>query len=278
MAAIVAESSGPRSAPVVIWTYAHAGAGQLTRLLAADTGLACTSGTGLLPLCHTAAATWQRVEQQDRAPSALALRSIRSMVSVMATVLLSSTGAARWCEAALASRAAAETFLRVFPEAKFLCLHRRLEGVLAESLQVYPWGLSGSPFWPYSDSYPGNNAAAVTAYWGDRTQELLDFEDAHPASCVRVRIEDLTAEPDDQARRIFARLGLRTPGGLDRGPLSKTGPQAAGGRPALPALQLPPLLYAKASKLHADLGYADFLPALTAARPELASGGRPATP
>jgi hypothetical protein len=33
-----------------------------TAALAADTGLACTTGTGIIPLCAIAAETWRRID------------------------------------------------------------------------------------------------------------------------------------------------------------------------------------------------------------------------
>lgn len=193
--------------PIVVLTYAHAGAEVLAGALSASQSLTCTSGTGLLPLCHAAAMAWQNAEGPGW-PSPLAIKSIRAMAATMVTVIQARAGATRWCETALAPPVAAGTFLRVFPETIFVCLHRSMAGVLADGTAAYPWGLGSSPFWPYSAGHPGNNVATIAAYWAACTEALLDFEDQHPRSCMRVRHEDLTAELDLQTRAIYTRLGL----------------------------------------------------------------------
>jgi hypothetical protein len=143
VAAEHASTSEDSRGPVVVLSYAGAGAELLTRILSVSRSLACTSGTGLLPLCHSAAMTWQRAERRENDLSPLAVKSVRSLASMIIAVIQAQTGASRWCETALAPSAAAGTFLRLFPSTAFLCLHRRLSSVLSESLLAYPWGLGG---------------------------------------------------------------------------------------------------------------------------------------
>lgn len=263
-AARAARSAGdssrePARGPVIVLSYPHAGTEVLTRMLSASPSLACTSSSGLLPLCHTAAATWQQVENRDTA-SALAIKSIRALATTMAAVIQSRSGAARWCETAFAP-AAASTFLQVFPEATFLIFYRRLQGVLGEGVRTYPWGLGASPFWPYSGPHPGNNAATIAAYWAARTEALLEFETAYPQACLRVRYEDLIGRHQRQADEIFSRVGLpaadlRSPGD-PREAQNQAEAEAEGANPgpAVPTAQLPPQLLARIRELHARLDY-----------------------
>ncbi len=256
---LLAEAGGParsRSGPVIVLTYAHAGADDLQRTLQASRSLACTAGTGVLPLCDSVATTWQKLENRGTAPSPLAVRSIRALVDTMTAVLRAGTGASRWCETAFATPAAAQTFLRAFPDATFLCLYRGLPGVLAEAAAAYPWGLGGSPFWAHSGGHPGNNAATIAAWWTACVGPLLDFEAGHQSSCLRVRYEDLAADPGRLAGEVFARLGLDSRDlaapGLHDSPGPDSGPDPA---PPLPAERIPPKLLADVRELHARLDY-----------------------
>lgn len=203
MSADLAASRGP----VIVLTYPHAGAEELQRALSASKSLACTSGTGLLPLCQAAMTAWQQAESRD-APSPLAVKSVRTLLSTITAVIQAREGGARLCETAIATPSAAAAFARVFPDATFVCLHRSLPGVLASGLSAYPFGLGNSPFWAYSGPHPGNSIATIAAYWAARTQALLDFEAHHGGSSCRLRYEDLTADPVAQASVIYARLGL----------------------------------------------------------------------
>jgi hypothetical protein len=243
---------------VVLLSYPHAGVEELRRVMSVSRSLACTSGTGLLPLCHAAVTTWQRAEDRD-APSHLAIKSVRTLLSTITAIMTSREGAARLCETALANPVAATAFARVFPDATFVCLHRSFPGVLASGLSAHPFGLGNSPFWPYSMPYPGNSVATIAAYWAARTQALLEFETDHAGCSYRVRHEDLTADPLAQAGAIYARLGLEAAElAVLRHPddHARSGETAAGpAEPAALEYPMPAELRATVNRLSEHLGY-----------------------
>ena len=105
-----ANSSTSRD-PIVVLSYAASGSELLTRIMSTSQSLACTSGTGLLPLCHAAATTWRRIEGHGAVMSMLAAKSIRSLAGMIITVAQAEAGTSRWCETALSSPAAAATFI-----------------------------------------------------------------------------------------------------------------------------------------------------------------------
>jgi hypothetical protein len=247
-----------RDGPVVVLTYAHAGAGPLREVLSASPSLACTLGTGVIPLCNTALETWRAVEGRDAMPSALAIKSVRTLAATMIAAILAGSGATRWCEICVAAPEAAATFLQVFPSTAFLCLHRGLDGVLAEGLKAYPWGLGASPFWAFAGPHPGDSVATITTFWAARTERLLDFETSNAERCIRVRYEDLATDTGRAAAAVYGFLGLdadgmsapRVPAGEDRGA-------------ALRAEQLsrvPDWAHAKVGDLHSRLGYPPLFP------------------
>jgi hypothetical protein len=249
--------------PIVVLAYPHAGAELLAELLSASQSLEPTSGTGLIPLCHAALSSWQQAEGRNRPPSALAIKSVRSLAAAMVGVIQARTGATRWCETVLAAPEVAGTFRQVFPGATFVCLHRSLRAVLAEGLRTNPLGLGGSPFWPYSGPHPGNNVATIAAYWADRTESLLEFESGHAGSCLRVRYEDLATDSDEQARELYARLGLdardlAVPRRLDDDKFLAEADTASLWPGEWPT-RIPPPLLPKLDDLHARLGYAPLL-------------------
>lgn len=251
-----------RDGPVVVLTYAHSGAELLGELLSASPSLACTSGTGVLPLCHAALATWRAVEGRDAGPSALAVRSVRALAAMMVTVIQVGSGASRWCETAVAAPEVAETFLQVFPSAAFVCLHRGLPGVIAEGLRAYPWGLGGSPFWPFAGPHPGNSVATIAAYWTACTEPLLDFEDRHPERSVRVRYEDLAGGTDQVAGAVYEFLGLDACVlSAPRAPRAAPAGKRADPEPAAQLSRLAGGLRAKIGELHGRLAYPALLEA-----------------
>jgi len=256
VAAKTAGEGHSRHRPVIVLTYAHSGSDLLMQILSASPVLACTS-TDLLSLCHTAAASWQRAENRSGL-SALAVKAIRQLVITMMTTVQASTGASRLCELAVTSPAEGATFSRIFPEAAFVCLHRSLRGVLSETIISHPWGLGGSPFWQYAGGHPGNNAATIAAYWAASAEQLIEFEEQHSASCMRVKYEDINGELGQQTADLFAFLELDSPDpALPHHPGVRSRISAdADIASTLPVRKIPSLLLAQVSALHTTLGYA----------------------
>jgi Sulfotransferase family len=265
-----APAAGPgravRQRPVVVLAYAYSGAARIQRLLARSTVLACTSGTGLLPLCAQAAAAWRRVDDRDGPLSPLAVSSIRALAASMITAILADAGRSRWCEISFSPPAAAEAFLQLYPGTKFICLHRSCPDVIRAGVEANPWGLAGTSLGPFTSAYPGSSAAAIAAYWAECAQALLRFEEAHPGVCRRVRYEELADYPDPQTREIFAFLELDAEipclvlDATISAPHEEAGP---GGEPGaalagvqVPSGHLPAPLRERVNDLQALLGYA----------------------
>ena len=177
----------------------------------------------------------------------------------MAVAIQARAGASRWCETAFAGPAAAETFLRVFR------LHIPVPapqpaGVLADSIRTLPWGLGRGPF--RATRLPSPATTWPPSPPTGRRTEPPDFEAPHPASCLRVRHEDLVADPQRQASEVFTFLGLGTPARTTPGhsPVV-TGPanaDAGAPGPPMPTTQIPPPLLARVSELHGRLNYGRF--------------------
>jgi hypothetical protein len=247
-------AAGALKAPVIVLTHAHSGAARLSLLLARHQDMACSSASGILPLCDQAALAWRNADGQSDEPlSALAAASIRSLATSIVTSILVREGRRRWCEVATAPPGIAETFLQLFPGARVLCLYRALPRFARAAVQASPWGLSGSVFAPFTSAHPGSTVAALTAYWTTHVGQLLAFERAHPNVCRRVRDEDVTfgLHPsllgflglDEAGPSPVARLEAATPAAMDEA-----------GSP-FPVGQLPAALLAQAELTTGELGY-----------------------
>jgi hypothetical protein len=254
-------SAGSSSAPVIVLAPAYTGASTLRTLLDGHSDLACTAGTGLLPLCEQAMATWRNADARAAGtPTPLAAASTRALAAGVITAILVREGKSRWCETAAANTEAAATFLRLYPQTRFLCLYRACAGVIRAALDASPWGLTDGAFAPFTLKYPANTAASLTAYWVTATASLLDFEREHPASCLRVRFEDLD-QGGQTPERITDFLGLARsaprplPGWAS---LDEESPPLVPGAeltPMFPAGLLPPALLAQANDLLGQLDY-----------------------
>jgi Sulfotransferase family len=249
------------SGPVILLSYPHSGAARVQAMLAAGTGLACTSRTGIVPLCAAAAETWRRVDDRDGlGMSELAITATRGMLAVQITMILTAAGKSRWCELATTDPIAARSFAQVFPDAAFVCVHRGCLEVIRDWIAASPWGLHSQGLAPYLLSYPGNSVAALAAHWADFTEALLAFEEANAQIARRIRYENATAEPGRVLTGLLAWLGVDD--GREVSPpeqLPSADPRGEG-LPALdaevPAGLIPLQLRQRIIGLHTKLGYA----------------------
>jgi len=251
-------TAAARNAPVVIMGYTGSGAERLRSALSWFPELACTQGTGILPLCHQAVTAWQVIEERDGAGvSPLAAASVRALCGGLMTAILAREGASRWCELSSAPTAAVQTFVSLYPGARFLIVHRRVDAVVRTVIGSGSWGLEGREFAPYVSAYPASPVAAVAGYWATHAAEQLEFERANPEACLRVRAGDLAGDAARVRPEIsdFLALGgesLPPPRALGDDWDGHAGPGAPVADPVLPLDRIPgPLL----NDLHRSLGY-----------------------
>jgi hypothetical protein len=258
---LVTAGAGAPNSPIIVLSYAYAGAERVQNALAVDSSLGCTSGTGVIPQCAAAAEAWRRIEgQQGTTMSRLAATAIRGLVTAQIATILARSGQPRWCELATASPGAAGAFLQVFPDAHFVCVHRSCLDVIRAGVQANPWGLQGQSFKPFLLAYPGNSAAALAAYWVSSTEQLLGFERANRRATDRVRYEDVTRQPGQALAAVRAALGLGDTSSDATLPAQPGWPAEPADAPAepdatVPAGMIPEPLRQRITELHAELGY-----------------------
>jgi hypothetical protein len=220
---------------------------------------------GLMSPCRIRS-IWRRVEgRPGMAMSHLAAAAICRLVTAQVTTVLASSGQTRWCELATAPADAAETFLQVFPHARFVCVHRSCLDVVRAGVRANPWGLQGQSLSPYLLTYPGNSVAALAAYWANSAEQLIAFEKANPEAAHRVRYEDVAVHPDRVLASVRAALGLGSAerdGAFPAQAEAQADPDTASTEPEakVPTEMIPEPLRQRISHLHAELGYAPLKP------------------
>ena len=198
--------------PVIVLTCGRSGSTLLRLILDAHPKLACPPETSLGDVCSRMGMLLMLLE--GPAPnggstvlSDAAADSIRSWVRASFGTYLTRRGKIRWCEKSLGSADSAGRLLDLFPKAKFICLYRHCMDVIDSMIEACPFGLSGYGLDPFVAVHPGNSVAAVADYWVCHTRTMTEFEAEYPASCLRVRYEDLVTAPEEEAKRIFDFLG-----------------------------------------------------------------------
>ena len=138
--------------PVFVLCMGRSGSTLLRFLLDSHPDLACPPETSLPSLCAQLATVWSLIEgaplsanRGDEPPviPAAAITGIRHTMDEMVGSYLQRRGRKRYCDKSLGTARFAELLLRVYPQAKFLCLYRHPMGVIASGIEACPWGLNG---------------------------------------------------------------------------------------------------------------------------------------
>lgn len=280
-AALAAYNGVVPGPPVFVLCNGRSGSTLLRFLLDAHPDLACPPETNLPAMVGQLATVWSLIEgaplsaeRGDEPPMIpdAAIAGIRRTMDEMTGSYLARRGKKLYCDKSLGTARFAELLLRVYPEAKFLCLYRHPMDVIASGIEACPWGLSGYGFDPYIASTPGNAVWALARFWLDSVSLMLASEEQFAASCHRVRYEDLVADPEKVASGIFEFLGVAPEPGISRRCLSpereRSGPadykiwytskitgESVGRGWSIPAAMIPPPVRKMMNELTERLGY-----------------------
>jgi hypothetical protein len=203
--------------PVFVLCGARSGSTLLRFMLDAHPALACPPETNIPSLCGQLATVWSLIEgaplssERGGEPPVVpdpAINGIRQTVDQIIGSYLARRGARRFCDKSLSTARFTDLLIRVYPEARFLCLHRHPMDMIASGIEACPWGLRNYGFDSYIAASPGNTVVALARYWNDNTSAILAAEETFSGACHRVRYEDLVTDPEGAMADVFAFLGL----------------------------------------------------------------------
>ena len=209
--------------PVFVLCMGRSGSTLLRFLLDAHPDLACPPETSLPALCAQLAVVWSLIEgaplsaNRGDAPPQVpdpAISGIRHTVDMMTGSYLARRGKRRFCDKSLGSASFAELLLRIYPEAKFICLYRHPMDMIRSGIEACPWGLNGYGFDQYIGASPGNSVMALARYWLENASPIAAFQEQHPDRCHRVRYEDLVTDPERTAQDIYRFIDVREVPGI----------------------------------------------------------------
>jgi protein-tyrosine sulfotransferase len=212
--------------PVFVLCAGRSGSTLLRFLLDAHPDLACPPETRLPWLARQLATAWAVIEDAgpsgpsangssaDAAISAPVAEGLRRSLNPMMTSYLQRRGKRRYCDKSLGAAQHAGLLLKIWPQARFICLYRHPMDVIASGIEASPWGLTSYGFEPYVGSPPDNNVAALARYWLDYTTSIVAAEEQFTDRCLPVRYEDLVTDPDGLIARIFDFIGATPAPGI----------------------------------------------------------------
>ena len=209
--------------PVFVLCNGRSGSTLLRFLLDAHPELACPPETNIPALCAQLATVWSLIEgaplsanRGDEPPVIpdVAIAGVRETMDRLTGSYLTRRGKRRYCDKSLGTARYAELLLRIYPQARFICLYRHPMDVIASGMEACPWGLNGYGFDPYIAATPGNAVLALARFWAENVTGTLTAEQRFAGHCIRVRYEDLVNDPETTAAGIFDFLGTAPAPGI----------------------------------------------------------------
>lgn len=149
---------------------------------------------------------------QDLPPEVLS--EIRHVFSGLLDARTRARGKKAWCEKSPLNVMHRELLSRLYPEARFVCLHRHPKDVAHSCLENFRQGVIMGVVADYVRSTPHDLERALASYWADVTEALLDCERELPGQTFRIRYEDVVARPAETLEGLFKFLGREWDPGL----------------------------------------------------------------
>ena len=139
---------------------------------------------------------------------------VRRMVTGLMETYAKSKGKRMWCEKTPRNLGYLDILKAVFPDAKYICLHRNCMDVVHSCIESSKVGFFVDISY-YAKNIPSTYARSAFGHasvfadsWADKTGRLLAFERENPEQCFRVKYESLVADPVATLGPMFEFLGL----------------------------------------------------------------------
>jgi protein-tyrosine sulfotransferase len=147
--------------------------------------------------------------EEDAQLDPRAVAETRDVLDSMMTRYTRTRGKRGWCDKSPHNTRYIRVIPKVFPDARYLCLHRHCLDVVQSGLGTYQQGFEPVEFAEWAARYPTNFVEALSLAWCEATEALLRHEARFPDRTMRLRYEDLTSEPEATTESVVEFLGYK---------------------------------------------------------------------
>jgi sulfotransferase family protein len=205
--------------PVFVVCNARSGSTLLRYLLDAHPDIACPAETKVMHAARSVLnvnndlAGNPTVELQVKKhgvpqPTPGSVTAARNFVTGLVSEYLDRHGKTVWCHKSLDTVHALDMTGRLFPRARYICLHRHAMDVAASMLESCRWGYGYFDIQPYVARHYNNIPQALAEYWTVRTKIMLMLEQSAAAPTHVVHYEHLVRDPESTLAGILEFLNL----------------------------------------------------------------------
>lgn len=203
----------PSPPPVFILSCGRAGSTLLRYIIDTHPSFCCPPELSLGFLCqrlyHTHYFTTGQIcnDSDEAEKRRIVLAEVRRAISNIMRSYSAAKNKQMWCEKSPDNLVFLDCLLEVFPDAKYICLHRHCMDVVYSLLEVNRYGFIGD-IAHYIHRNTKSLVAAFAEYWSDNAETLLKLEREHPSQCFRIKYESLVSSPSEILEQLFSFLGV----------------------------------------------------------------------
>jgi len=211
------DAAGTRFSGCFVLSLPRTGSTLLRLLLDSHPGVFCPDELNLGRLLHALYYTQEGLAESPGSgaltmaeidPAGSAATATRQMVGDMLSAAAAARGKSLWCDKSPSNLEFIPLLERIFPEARYVLLHRHALDYALSCLRFSTYGFFLTVVEDYVRKDHRNFLRPLLQAWNDKTAELLEFERRHPGRCYRLRYEDLVAAPEATLERLCDFLGV----------------------------------------------------------------------
>ena len=200
--------------PIFILSCERSGSTLLRYIVDTHPDVACPGELNLGDLCNvlyhsTYYSLGQVVASEEIERVSRTIEKVRQIISALMAEYTAAKGKRLWCDKSPENLRTLELLDSVFPDAKYICLHRNCMDVVHSCLEVNHRNGFLIDFASYLQKNPGNLTAAIVDSWIEKASKLLAFECANQRKCFRITYEAIVLDTVPTLEAMFAFLGLR---------------------------------------------------------------------
>lgn len=133
---------------------------------------------------------------------ALIIAEVRQLVARVMDNYVAAKNKQMWCEKSPRNLQFLNILTAVFPEAKYICLHRHAMDVVHSCLETSRLSLMSDQL-NYVCQNSGSIVGGMVQNWVEKTHQLLKFEQAYPAQCFQIKYESYVLNPVEVLQPMF---------------------------------------------------------------------------
>ncbi|RQH17858.1 sulfotransferase [Okeania hirsuta] len=207
------ENLSSTTPPIFILCCERSGSSLLRYILDTHPDIASPAELNLAKLCRSLyvfiestmgqISSWSEESQKKHAIA----EEVRQIIFSVMTKYAKSKNKLMWCEKSPSNIDNVAWLETVFPDSKYICLHRHAMDVVQSCLEATKYS-----FMPEQLSYvcrnSGNIVGAMLENWIVKTKALLEFEKKHKTQCFRIKYESYVLNPGLSLGTMFEFLNV----------------------------------------------------------------------